>query len=85
MISKDSLVKVLRVHNDVTGKACSSEFIYGRVHDYDERYTPPVLVEVVLPSKDETVNFYRFWTEKDTIKDFLNIREVSDTVNPFGY
>lgn len=86
-LKENSIVQVLRIHNDVTGKPCASEYVYGRIDEINESYVDtPVLVEVILPTKkDESVSFYRFWTAEDSIKNSINPLVIEDSVNPFGY
>lgn len=86
-IKEGSAVQVLRIFNDCTGKPVDSTFVYGRINEINESYIDtPVLVEVILPTKkDESVSFYRFWTDKDSIKNSINFNEMPDIVNPFGY
>lgn len=86
MIQEGSLVKVLRIFNDMYGKPINAEYVYGRVASINELYQPPILVEIILPNKSgESSNFYRFWTDKENVTFIANPVVIQDSVNPFGY
>lgn len=86
MIREGSAVQVLRLHEDMYGNIRESEYVFGRVAEINELYSPPILVEVIFPSKtQEQPCFYRFWTDYGNIKNSVVPAVASDIVNPFGY